>query len=77
MTATILSIVCTVGIALIGLLIKMVGVESKTTAILTEMRRELDENRKEHTEIFQRLRDVEWRRNKRATVTIGMKPLKA
>ena len=59
MTATILSIVCTVGIALIGLLIKMVGVESKTTAILTEMQRELDENRKEHTEIFQRLRDVE------------------
>ena len=64
MTATILSIVCTVGIALIGLLIKMVGVESKTTAILTEMQRELDENRKEHTEIFQRLRDVEGRRNK-------------
>ena len=59
MTATILSIICTVGIALIGLLIKMVGVESKTTAILTEMQRELDENRKEHTEIFQRLRDVE------------------
>lgn len=59
MTATILSIMCTVGLALIGLLIKMVGVESKTTAILTEIRRELDENRKEHTEIFQRLRDVE------------------
>ena len=59
MTATILSIMCTVGLALIGLLIKMVGVESKTTAILTEMQRELDENRKEHTEIFQRLRDVE------------------
>lgn len=59
MTATILSIICTVGIALIGLLIKMVGVESKTSAILTEMQRELDENRKEHTEIFQRLRDVE------------------
>ena len=64
MTATILSIACTVGIALIGLLIKMVGVESKTTAILTEMQRELDENRKEHTEIFQRLRDVEGGRNK-------------
>ena len=64
MTATILSIVCTVGIALIGLLIKMVGVESKTAAILMEMQRELDENRKEHTEIFQRLRDVEGGRNK-------------
>lgn len=64
MTATILSIVCTVGIALIGLLIKMVGVESKTAAILTEMQRELDENRKEHTEIFQRLRDAEGGRNK-------------
>lgn len=64
MTTTILSIICTVGIALIGLLIKMVGVESKTTAILTEMQRELDENRKEHTEIFQRLRDVEGERNK-------------
>ena len=64
MTATILSIVCTVGIALTGLLIKIVGVESKTTAILTEMQRELDENRKEHTEIFQRLRDVEGGRNK-------------
>lgn len=64
MTATILSIMCTVGLALIGLLIKMVGVESKTTAILTEIRRELDENRKEHTEIFQRLRDVEGGRNK-------------
>ena len=64
MTATILSIMCSVGLALIGLLIKMVGVESKTTAILTEMQRELDENRKEHTEIFQRLRDVEGGRNK-------------
>ena len=64
MTATIISIICTVGIALIGLLIKMVGVESKTTAILTEMQREQDENRKEHTEIFQRLRDVEGGRNK-------------
>ena len=41
----------------------MVGVESKTTAILTEMQRELDENRKEHTEIFQRLRDVEGGKN--------------
>ena len=64
MTATILSIMCTVGLALIGLLIKMVGVESKTTTILTEIQRELDENRKEHTEIFQRLRDVEGGRNK-------------
>lgn len=64
MSPAILSIICTVGLALIGLLIKMVGVESKTTAILTEMQRELDENRKEHTEIFQRLRDVEGGRNK-------------
>ena len=64
MTATILSIMCTVGLALIGLLRKIIGVESKTTAILTEMQRELDENRKEHTEIFQRLRDVEGGRNK-------------
>lgn len=63
MSPAILSIICTVGLALIGLLIKMVGVESKTTAILTEMQRELDENRKEHTEIFQRLRDVEGGRN--------------
>lgn len=63
MSPAILSIICTVGLALIGLLIKMVGVESKTTAILTEMQRELDENRKEHTEIFQRLRDVEGGKN--------------
>ena len=63
MSPAILTIICTVGLALIGLLIKMVGVESKTTAILTEMQRELDENRKEHTEIFQRLRDVEGGRN--------------
>lgn len=63
MSPTILSIICSVGLALVGLLIKMVGVESKTTAILTEMRRELDENRKEHTEIFQRLHDVEGGKN--------------